>query len=346
MDKFPHAKSTTVFGENSYQILNKFIAKKSPSKIFILCTENTHKHCITSFYQHIFTAADSAIITVNKEDKSQLPTLLEQLKKTFFELGGNKNALLINLGGNFICQLGRHLVSQHLQGVSFIEVPTTLYSMLTPSDDYFLDTNNSANLRLIDIQFIHTLSQNQLKNGLVEMLRYGLIADENYWEKLSDLSQLNLTDLEVLIKDALQLKQKIMIAASNEVEGRKKLQFGTELTPILLTYFATQPEKKPLSYGEALAAGILVTSYLSLLLTGFSERDLTTVKQVLLHSFKKIALTQPDITAIIELVNAQKPSTSRPFTLLTRIGYVIIDQPIPNSMLEKSLTAMLLAESV
>src|SRR3546814_11495533 len=64
----------------------------------------------------------------------------------------------------------------------------------------------SGEMVLIDTSFLDTLPQNQLKSGLAEMLKHGLIYDRDYWKQLTNLSCLSLSDLDALIHESIDRK--------------------------------------------------------------------------------------------------------------------------------------------
>ena len=59
---------------------------------------------------------------------------------------------------------------------------------------------------LVDTKFLETLPQNEMRSGLAEMLKHGLIQDEAYWHKMSDLSKFTLEDLDKLIYESIIIK--------------------------------------------------------------------------------------------------------------------------------------------
>lgn len=118
------------------------------------------------------------------------------------ELNADRKSLLINLGGGVVTDLGGFIASTYQRGIHFINVPTTLLSMVDASIggktgiDLGVIKNqigviNTPEMVLIDTSFLQTLPREQMRSGLAEMLKHGLIQDEQYWKKMTHLNQLN-----------------------------------------------------------------------------------------------------------------------------------------------------------
>ena len=66
---------------------------------------------------------------------------------------------------------------------------------------------------LIDASYLNTLSQDQMKSGLAEMLKHGLIADPNYWQELNNLERLDWKDMDRLIHRSVEIKNEVVVMA-------------------------------------------------------------------------------------------------------------------------------------
>ena len=93
---------------------------------------------------------------------------------------------MINIGGGVITDMGGFVACTFKRGIDYVNVPTTLLSMVDASvggktgvDLGHLKNQigviSNPNLVLIDTHFLDTLPQNQMKSGLAEMLKHGLI---------------------------------------------------------------------------------------------------------------------------------------------------------------------------
>ena len=90
---------------------------------------------------------------------------------------------------------------------------------------------------LIDPLFLKSLPKYEIRSGVAEMLKHGLIKDAEYWKRLSDLKSLNLYDLECLIYESVVIKNEIVKRDPNEHGERKQLNFGHTLGHAIESYF-------------------------------------------------------------------------------------------------------------
>lgn len=346
MANLPGTENLIVFGEKSYQSLNKILREKDISKVFVLCDENTQEHCVPFLFREISVEIDSEIIEIESGEDHKTIETCQQLWNTLSDLNADRQSLIINLGGGSITDIGGFVASTFLRGISFINIPTSLLGMV----DAAIGGKNGVNrnglknqigvinlpiLTVIDIQFLGTLPQNQLRSGLAEMLKHGLIADEAYWHKLADLSQLTLADLEQLVKDSVEIKTTITSKDRKEKDLRKLLNFGHTLGHAIETYCMENIEKPGLLHGEAIAIGMILESFLSVKTCGFPEEKLTEIKSVILGTFEKIAFSKTDIEAIIALLKYDKKNSHGKvnFTLLKTIGKGEIDCQVSNDLI-------------
>src|SRR5690606_21692976 len=113
-----------------------------------------------------------------------------------------------------------------------------------------------ADLVLIDTQYLKTLSANEMRSGLAEMLKHGLIRDEDYWTRLINLKDLDAHDLDDLILESITIKEDIVSQDPSEKHLRKSLNYGHTLGHAIESYFLESPTKSKLLHGEAIAAGM------------------------------------------------------------------------------------------
>src|SRR5690606_25577881 len=119
-------------------------------------------------------------------------------------------------------------------------------------------------LVMIATAFLETLPQNEMRSGLAEMLKHGLIADADYWKNFIDLSQLDFDELDRLIYQSVVIKNRIVLEDPTEDGIRKALNFGHTLGHAIESHFLQSKHKITLLHGEAIAAGMILESYLSM----------------------------------------------------------------------------------
>jgi 3-dehydroquinate synthase len=334
------------FNSNAYKELNSYLKQHRFSKLFIVVDQNTHEHCLPRFMAQVETSVSIEIIEIEAGEVHKTIETCVGVWNALSELGADRKSLLINLGGGVVTDLGGFVASTFKRGITYINVPTSLLAMVDASvggkngvDLGALKNQvgviNSGAMVLIDTSFLETLPQNQMKSGLAEMLKHGLIADRGYWEQLTDLSKLTLDDMDQLIYDSVVIKKTIVTQDPFEARERKFLNFGHTLGHAIESYFLSDANKSELLHGEAIAVGMILECYLSSKLLNFSMDDCDAVKAVMLNLFKKVDLFPTDYDVIIELLKYDKKNEhgNVNFVLLEAIGQPKVDCLVDNELI-------------
>jgi len=174
-----------------------------------------------------------------------------------------------------------------------------------------------------------------MRSGLAEMLKHGLIFDKNYWDKFKDLSALNSEDLESLIHQSIEIKNKIVSEDLTENGIRKALNFGHTLGHAIESYFLENESKTKLLHGEAVAVGMILESYISLEKKLLSNEEYQEIKYIIKDIFNTIEFNEEDIEKIIELLIFDKKNEfgKIQFSLLDGIGKIKINEETDNTII-------------
>jgi 3-dehydroquinate synthase len=191
---------------------------------------------------------------------------------------------------------------------------------------------------LIDTSFLNSLPQRDLRSGLAEMIKHGLISNPKHYSDLQNLSNLTLEDLDWLIYDSINVKKEIVEKDPTEQNLRKTLNFGHTLGHAVESYCLAHPQMPTLLHGEAIAIGMVLEAYLSRELTGLSTEALEDIKSTMDKFYKKIDFTTDQINAIIELLKFDKKNShgNINFVLLESIGTCKIDIKVENNLIFKA----------
>ena len=321
------------FNSACYTNLNSHIKDIKYSKIFIIVDENTHNHCLPYFLSQLVTVLDIEIIEIEAGETHKTIDTCLGVWNALSELGADRKSLLLNLGGGVITDLGGFIASTFKRGINYINVPTSLLAMVDASiggktgvDLGHLKNQigiiNSGEMVLIDTKFLKTLPENQMRSGLAEMLKHGLIYSEQYWNKFNNLSELPLTNIDNLIYESICIKKSIVEQDPSEENLRKTLNFGHTLGHAIESYVLSNPSKNNLLHGEAVAIGMVLACYISSELLSFSKEVNDNIKDILISIYGKVTITETDYMPIIELLKYDKKTEHGivNFVLLESIG--------------------------
>ncbi|WP_066218015.1 3-dehydroquinate synthase [Formosa haliotis] len=338
------------FNSSAYHAVNEYIKENNPSRIFIIVDENTHELCLPHLLESINTSATIEIIEIESGEINKTIETCVGVWNVLSELGADRKSLVINLGGGVITDLGGFVASTFKRGIAFINVPTTLLSMVDASvggktgvDLGALKNQigviNTPQMVIIDPEYLKTLPQTEMRSGLAEMLKHGLIQDKLYWDKFKSMSDLNVEHLDELIYESIQIKKHVVDIDPHENGLRKTLNYGHTLGHAVESYFLSHPHKKDLLHGEAIAIGMILESYISSKLSGLSEAENTEIKDVINNIYDDVRINEEDYEPIIELLKYDKKNShgNVNFVLLKSIGDTQIDCLVPNDLIIEAL---------
>jgi 3-dehydroquinate synthase len=339
--------SIVYFNSDVYEKLNNYLRTTTPSTIFILVDTNTHDACLPQFLERL--ESDDIVVEVMEMPDGETHKTIDicmGVWEALSEYNADRKSLLINLGGGVVTDLGGFIASTYMRGISYINIPTSLLAMVDASvggktgvDLGALKNQvgiiNEGVMVGIDTSFLSTLPQNEMVSGFAEMLKHGLIYDKAYWNTLTNLENLDISDLDRLIYESVVIKKKVVSEDPTEQGLRKILNFGHTLGHAIESYFLEHSEKTPLLHGEAIATGMILEAYLSIKTCGLSQNEFETVTEGILKTFTKISITKEDQKIIIDLLKHDKKNSHGvvKFVLLEAIGKPKIDCVVSNELI-------------
>ncbi|HOZ88147.1 MAG TPA: 3-dehydroquinate synthase family protein, partial [Bacteroidia bacterium] len=182
-------------GKKALNGLSAFLAKNRYSSFYILCDENTLQCCLPTLVISCKALAQAQVIEIESGESSKSMEFCAQVLQTLAENGADKKALLINLGGGVVSDLGGFSASVYKRGIHFINIPTTLLAMADASvgGKTGIDFAGVKNLvgtfaqpRAVFIypDFLKTLPQRHVVNGFAEIYKIALVSDSKFWNEL------------------------------------------------------------------------------------------------------------------------------------------------------------------
>ncbi|WP_339624097.1 3-dehydroquinate synthase [uncultured Winogradskyella sp.] len=340
------------FNADVYSRLNAYIATTQPSKIFVIVDTNTHEYCLPQFLEKL--ESDTIIVEVMEipegEDHKTID-ICTGVWEALSDYNADRKSLIINLGGGVVTDLGGFVASTFMRGIKYINIPTTLLAMVDASiggktgvDLGVLKNQigvvNEGEMVGVDTSFLATLPQNQMVSGYAEMIKHGLIYDASYWHTLTNLQNLDVSDLDQLIYDSIIIKNTIVTQDPTEQGLRKTLNYGHTLGHAIESYFLENGDKTPLLHGEAIAVGMILEAYLSHKVCGLTTEALDHIKTAILKTFKKVTFSNNDKEHIIELLKYDKKNSHGviKFVLLEAIGYPKTDCEAHNNLIQDAFS--------
>lgn len=325
--------------------LPAFLSQKDYSKIIVLTDTNTKKHCY-AIIKNLLPKHE--LVTVPSGENHKNLATCEKIWGAMTDAELDRHALMINLGGGVIGDMGGFCAATYKRGIDFIQIPTTLLSQVDASvgGKLGIDFNGFKNHLgvftlpksvLIDSVFLKTLPQNELRSGFAEIVKHCLIQDADKWNEIkgNDLEEQNLDDL---IAHSVEIKKKVVEQDPTEKGLRKILNFGHTLGHAIETYFLDKGKDR-LLHGEAIAAGMICESFIAFERKLIDEKTLLQIEEFIFSIYGKAAIKAEDIEVIIKLTQQDKKNKGKEirFSIIDRIGSCIYDVVVSGKEMKKAL---------
>lgn len=251
-------------GDKSFDALNTFIKKTAYTKYVIICDENSFTHCLPTLLFHCPALNEAEIIELESGEENKTLETTANIWGALTDIGADRKSLILNLGGGVITDMGGFAASTFKRGIHFVNIPTTLLSMVDASvgGKTGIDFNGIKNhigtitepqAIIVNPVFIETLPERQIKNGYAEIAKIALIADADFWKVLKKGKEFY---SEAIITKAIELKNTIVKKDLHENNIRKSLNFGHSIGHALESSLIKL--KKDILHGEAVAAGMIM----------------------------------------------------------------------------------------
>ena len=330
------------FGQSGYSLLNSLIENNKYSKVSVLVDDNTKKFCLDVFKQII--NKEISIIKINSGEEFKNLSTVTKIWNEMTTQNLDRKSLLINLGGGVITDMGGFAANTFKRGIDFINIPTTLLSMVDASvgSKTGINFNNLKNqigtfadpkLVVIDEKYLETLSEREVKSGYAEIFKHSLIS-ASIFNLLLENHQLYYN--EEIINNSIKIKNKIVSNDKYEQNTRKNLNFGHTIGHALESYFLNKENK--LTHGEAITIGMICESFLSNKMFNLDLELVKKIKNHLLRIFPKVNLQHENYEEIINLMSFDKKNhlNKLKFVLLKDLGIVKNDVEVSENLIKES----------
>lgn len=335
------------FQKDNYSKLSKLIASKAYSSIFILVDENTMSYCYPKFIPFLKTDIRVEVIEIEVGEEFKNLETCAGVWSALSELDADRKSLIITLGGGVITDLGGFVASAFKRGIDFVNIPTTLLSMVDASvggktgvDLGVLKNQiglfSNPEMVIIDTDYLESLDDREMASGLAEIIKYGLTYDVKLLKEVIEFKNLSISSL---IHRSIEIKNEVVLQDPKESGLRKILNFGHTIGHAVESYFLEHPSKEKLTHGEAIAIGMICECYLSYQLLNFSNQKVDETKALILSIFAKVSVLPEDFNAIIELLKHDKKNVGGQinFVLLNDYENCELDCKVSNELIIESL---------
>lgn len=324
-----------------------FFEQLNYSKIAVLVDENTQQYCYP-ILKNLLPQPHVLIQIQSGEKHKNLETcthIWQQMTDNQFD----RKSLLLNLGGGVIGDMGGFCASTYKRGIDFIQIPTTLLSQVDASVggklgiDFQGFKNHIGVFRnpkkvLIDTQFLKTLPERELRSGFAEVIKHCLIADKDYWTKITahDLHGQNWAEIT---QHSVQVKSNVVTQDPTEKGLRKILNFGHTIGHAIETSYMESDEVERLLHGEAIAIGMICEAFISVKKGFITQEIAEEIQHYILKTYGQVAVREDFMETIIQntLQDKKNEGSTINASLLKNIGDCGFDIPIDAQEIQESI---------
>ena len=350
-------------GERSYPIYigehlltqSDFLTQHIKSKQVVIVTNTT----IAPLYLEdvLKKLAAYQVETVILPDGEQYKTLehVAIIFTALLEKKFSRNATLVALGGGVIGDMGGFAAACYQRGIPFIQIPTTLLAQVDSSVGGKTGVNHRLGKNMIgafyqpqaviiDTSVLDTLDDRQFSAGLAEVIKYGLIADAEFFDWL----ELNIKKLIERDKDALAYAIEKSCATKASIVAEDEFESGVRATLNLGHTFGHAIETGvgygQYLHGEAVAIGTCQAADLSKRLGWLNDVDVGRIIEI----FEQVGLPVMSPKAMtteryIELMSVDKKNIDGAIRVigLEKIGKASLPLNVKREVLEQTLNSSL-----
>lgn len=330
-----------IITENIKSELAIALSESDHDRLFVLVDECTKEKCWNKI-EDFYSLKNAHVITIKPSDSNKTLESISHVWKELGNNGGTRHSCLVNLGGGMVTDLGGFAASTFKRGINFINIPTTLLSMVDASVGgktginfnglkNEIGTFCNANFVLLCTDFLTTLDSANLLSGYAEMLKHGLISNIDMLAGLLNFDVCHIQDKEQrlqlsrMISDSVEVKKNIVEQDPKENGIRKALNLGHTFGHAFESWSL---KRTPVLHGYAVAWGLVCELYLSHVITGFPIDTMRQTVDYIRNHYGIPPVTCDDYHELIDLMRHDKKNRGESinFTLLADVGDIRLDQ--------------------
>lgn len=243
--------------------VSELLPRLLPDKRVVVVSDTNidrHYHTLVNRYEHVLIGLGEASKTLVTADA---------IYKKFISMGVDRSTFVLAIGGGIVTDVAGFVASTYMRGVEFGFVSTSLLGQVDASvggkngvnvDGYknMVGTFTQPRFVICDVGMLRTLPEREVRTGMAEVIKAGIIADEELFSKLELTPLAELTKnpdlLAEVVYRAIKVKADIVEHDEREHGDRRKLNLGHTLA------HAIEKSSSKMNHGEAVAVGLSLIS--------------------------------------------------------------------------------------
>jgi 3-dehydroquinate synthase len=327
-----------------YNILSKLKNMLSGSNGMIITDRNVFK-----YWKREIQSLNLPVYSITPGESSKNLKYAEMIYKEMLKRGLSRKSFLVAFGGGVVGDLTGFIAATYMRGISYIQVPTTLMAQTDSSigGKTGVDLLEGKNLVgsfyqpefvFIDIKLLSTLPRKELKSGMAEVIKYGVIKDKKLFEYLEQKG-INLLNIKSklwmpVIERCAKIKADIVSKDERETKGlRAILNYGHTIGHAI----EAVNKYSSITHGEAVARGMLYAGILANKFGYLSDKDMKRQNDLInLLINPQAAVSYPKIIKHLKYDKKNIQDKIR-FILADRIGHAFVSDRVKESDIREAI---------
>lgn len=319
------------FGSESFAKFRDVLKLKD---VAILCDSHTVEHCLPVLLNDFSDLNGAPVFVIPEGEGNKNLDQVSKIYEFLLNLNFGRSAILLNLGGGVVTDLGGFAASTFKRGIQYINIPTTLMGMVDAAigGKTAVNVNQFRNIAgvfampqsvFVFPKFLGTLSKVEIQSGWAEMMKHALLTSGQAWEAFKQYNTLQIPP-DALIEANARFKESVVNTDFRDQNHRQILNLGHTTAHALETWNLQQNREIP--HGFAVAAGLFIEAELAMRIgTGLSSGECREIQQFILAQFPTVKFDENSVDEIIVLMrNDKKNKQQITFSLLESIGMPLI----------------------
>lgn len=328
------------------------------AKFFIIVDENTFTYCLPTLITSVSALEQAEFFEVPVGEEAKSLEVATQLWQALIDSGGDRNSVIINLGGGCVSDIGGFVAAGFKRGIRYINVPTTLIGMVDAAIGgktavNMANTKNQVGFFhhpekvCIHPDFLDTLKDADIISGLFEMAKTLLLSDSVAFGQLVDASissdSVPLEKIKQLLPQCIDFKRSVVAADPTEKSVRKILNLGHTFGHAIESYLMESSNisalSAPSAHGVAVGIGLKCELYLSVKKLGMSNKAYDDICTLLNRFVAVPKFTLRDTEKILSFMRNDKKNREGLIlcVLLQEVGVPVIDIAIDENEVRDTL---------
>lgn len=329
--------NTVIMSRQAAVEIDRVINEIKPDKIFVLYDTTTIELC-APILKDSAELKHAGQIVIGATDANKTLETLASVWTALSNGGASRHSLLVNVGGGMVSDLGGFAASTFKRGIAYVNIPTTLLSMVDASVGGKTAINfnglkneigvfNAPRRVIVDTEFLRSLDTHNQLSGYAEMIKHGLISNDKTWAQLMNFSfnDSDIAELHDMVADSIDIKANIVEQDPHEHGIRKALNVGHTAGHALESFALAQGS--PVLHGYAVAWGLVCELFLSRTKKNFPSTQMQQTISYIRENYGAMAYNCKDYDRLFEFMCHDKKNVGGiiNFTLLSRIGNIELD---------------------